>query len=258
MSRRDTIIIAVLVNAGLLLVLFATAWRSDRKKETNEMQIASQMPVEENLDTALLPIDGEELAFSSPTNPVGASVDSMSMPLSTEALLNQYAGETLNIDTLVSSPDGVVVEEIPMSANTIQVVPAPTAPTITLAPKEESKGENVISVTVKKGDVLERIARANGTSVAAIMKASNITSTNLKIGQVLKVPSKGKSASVAPASTSAPASSTAQEYYVVKEGDNPWLIATRNHVKLDDLLRMNGIDEQKAKKLRPGDKLRIR
>jgi peptidoglycan DL-endopeptidase LytF len=111
----------------------------------------------------------------------------------------------------------------------------------------------MILVTVKKGDVLEKIAKAHQTSVTALMKANNLSSTQLKIGQVLKVPAKEGSPPVLSAQPSA-----AMEYYIVKEGDSPWLIATKNHVKVDELLKLNNLDEQKARKLRPGDRLRIR
>ncbi len=103
--------------------------------------------------------------------------------------------------------------------------------------------------------MLEKIAKANQTTVAAIMKANNMSSTQLKIGQVLRIPvgQKGGSSILTPAGTPAQG-----EFYVVKEGDSPWLIASRNKINLEELLRLNNLDEQKAKRLRPGDKLRIR
>jgi LysM repeat protein len=49
-----------------------------------------------------------------------------------------------------------------------------------------------------------------------------------------------------------------QDYYTVKVGDNPWTIAMKHHMKLEELLRMNSLNEEKARKLKPGDRLRIR
>ncbi|ETR79672.1 Membrane-bound lytic murein transglycosylase D precursor [Chlamydia pneumoniae B21] len=49
-----------------------------------------------------------------------------------------------------------------------------------------------------------------------------------------------------------------ENYYIVQEGDSPWTIALRNHIRLDDLLKMNDLDEYKARRLKPGDQLRIR
>jgi hypothetical protein len=49
MSRRDTIIVAVLINAGLLIVLFASALKSNSPREES---IANSPPVaRETLDS---------------------------------------------------------------------------------------------------------------------------------------------------------------------------------------------------------------
>jgi peptidoglycan endopeptidase LytF len=238
MSRRDTIIIAVLVNAALLMILFATAIRSDHSKENSKKNSHIQ------------------LAETSATKPVesSASID----------LLNEFV---TTMPTLVESGQNVLSfeeTEIAMAAPEIEVTQAP--PTLSPVRVEETKPikpkteEHFASVTVKKGDFLEKIAKANNTTVAAIMQANHLSSTQLKVGQVLKIPlgeSKKNSSKSVHSSSSSPSSSEG-EYYVVKEGDSPWLIASRNKIKLEDLLRLNGLDEQKAKRLRPGDKLKIR
>lgn len=216
MSRRDTIIIAVLVNAGLLMVLFATALKSDRKKESAVLQQTVE-PVEialipsPSLAPSLLP----ELAMTS----VPTLAPLAQLPTNLEPLAMQGPVQTVVIDR-------------------------PSAPV-------EKAVQGTVTVVVKKGDVLEKIARTHHTSIAAIMKENQLNSTQLKIGQVLRIPGV-KSESIA---TQAPSTS---EYYVVKEGDNPWLIASKNHVKLEELLKVNGLDEQSARRLRPGDRLKIR
>ncbi|HSX13751.1 MAG TPA: LysM domain-containing protein [Chlamydiales bacterium] len=48
------------------------------------------------------------------------------------------------------------------------------------------------------------------------------------------------------------------EYYIVKVGDNPWGIAMKHHMKLEELLKLNQLNEEKARKLKPGDRLRTR
>jgi len=225
MSRRDTIIIAVLVNAGLLLVLFVTAIRSDKGSSVQEPQIVQS-----------------EISLPKPVGPDPSSTRQEEETI--DALLNQYAA----VPTLDSkSPEELSLTGELATSFPVEEELAPLRPT----PSSES---NYISVTVKKGDALEKIARHNGSTVSAIMNANNLSSTQLKIGQVLKVPSKGGSTF----SPTAPSSQGESEYYVVKEGDSPWLIASKNHIKLDDLLRLNQLDEQKAKRLHPGDRLRIR
>jgi len=52
-------------------------------------------------------------------------------------------------------------------------------------------GEKVYSV--KSGDNLMRIARANGVSVNALRAANNLKTDQIKVGQKLKIPSKGES-----------------------------------------------------------------
>ena len=106
-------------------------------------------------------------------------------------------------------------------------------------------------VAVEKGDVLEKIARNHGVSVDEIMKLNSLSNSRLQIGQELKLPS-GK----APKKENV-IKKDEGKYYVVKGGDSPWTIAQENGMQVDELLKLNKIDEEKAKRLRPGDRLRI-
>lgn len=244
MSRRDTIIIAILVNAGLLLILFATAMRSGDKKKENVVEL----------------VEGSKMP----------SKETMSAPVSTEDLLNEYIAATPSTPVIpekgqeelvfIEDPQGVnptlpstldgaslPVATTPLAPSIIQPQPIVAVPT-TAAPIAAVKAEPT-KVTVKKGDYLEKIAKANGTTVQAIMKENHLASTQLKIGQLLKMPSKNSVKEKG---------SLEGDFYVVKAGDSPWQIANRLNIKLDDLLKINNIDEQKAKRLRPGDRLRVR
>lgn len=224
MRRRDTIIIAVLVNAALLMILFATATRPNK---TETKGICPDQLVQN----------------SSPP------------PLSQEELINQFI-------TAVPYLPEVADEEI--------VTTEGSTPPVALHPNESvesaresthppSQSGHFVEVTVKKGDFLEKIAKANHCSVSAIQRANQLTSTQLKIGQVLKIPLAQDTSEHALATTVAPPKTlVAENTYIVKEGDNPWLIASRNHMKVEELLRLNGLDEQKARRLRPGDRLKIR
>ncbi len=214
MSRRDTIIIAVLVNAGLLMILFATALKSDDKKKDKQVsltQLAEAPPV-----VARIP---------------------------EEVVVNQYA--MAGVPTLVT-------EEIPFENFQIPDE-QPAEPKPVMLPADVY----CVNVTVKKGDFLERIAKANNATVSSIMAENKLSSTQLKVGQVLRVPVRQKPTE-APSSSPALSPSVTEEYYVVKEGDNPWLIASKNHVSVSELLRINSLDDQKARRLRPGDRLKIR
>jgi len=81
----------------------------------------------------------------------------------------------------------------------------------------------------------------------------------LRIGQVLKIPPKTAIISTASSPASPPSQSAAStpKHYIVKNGDNPWTIAVKNHMKVEDLLKLNNLDQEKARKLKPGDKLII-
>ncbi len=233
MSRRDTLIIAVLVNAGLLMVLFATALKSDRKKiHYAEDQVVTEIAMEPSCAEISMPSKISESSGLPPTLHLPvleetsvASVPTLTTPSSPASLPSR------------STPPVMPVESLPMA-------PMSSAP---------------MTVTVKKGDVLERIARNNQTTVAALMQENQLTSTQLKIGQVLKLPGQRDQGSKSTPQNITPVVKQNQEdIYVVKEGDSPWVIASKHHLRVEELLRLNGLDEQSARRIRPGQKLKIR
>lgn len=209
MSRRDTIIVAVLINTGLLLILFVTAINT---KEDSLGIFQDPIAMEEkvqNLD--ITPQESESkstaaLAFEKPND------DSQALALKKE--------------TLEEEND---------------------------APLAQAAGD-FVEVSVKRGDVLEKIARSNGVTVSEIMKANSLVDSRLDIGQVLKIPLKKE----APQTALQEENKDDELYYTVRSGDNPWLIAMRNRIDLEELLKINNLDEKKARFLKPGDKLRIR
>lgn len=227
MTRKDTIIAAVLVNAGLLIILFSTALKTDQK--TAPVVVADSPVIE--------PVFKKE-----PPAPAvrGDEVDQ---------ILKQYA-KTAPPEALPNP----FAEDLKSIATSEPATPPAAAPAPKLAPvmPVETIGAGYIDYKVKKGDVLEKIARHHHCSVDQIMKANQMASSYLKIGQVLKIPKKPL-----PAAQPAAPTETAQ-YYTIKNGDNPWTIAVKHHMKLEELLRLNQLDEEKARKLKPGDQLRIR
>ena len=80
-----------------------------------------------------------------------------------------------------------------------------------LTPASSSSGEE--TYTVKSGDTLTKIAKANGTTVKAIESENNLSTTKIKVGQKLKIPAKAEvaapvSAPVAPALVPPPQGTT--------------------------------------------------
>jgi LysM repeat protein len=117
----------------------------------------------------------------------------------------------------------------------------------------------VATYIVKKGDSLDKIAKAHHTTVDEIIKLNQLPSSFLRVGQQLKVPAERTLAAAPKPKPPAPAKEEgAAEYYTVKVGDNPWTIAMKHHMKVEDLLRLNALNEEKARKLKPGDRLRTR
>ena len=114
-----------------------------------------------------------------------------------------------------------------------------------------------MEVTVKTGDYLERIARINGTTVKEVMRINGLENHNLKVGQVLKVPVM-VAQKIEKKEQGMELAEDNGKIYIVKSGDNPWLIAIRHRIPLEDLLKLNDLDEETARKLKPGDKLRVR
>lgn len=226
MSRRDTIVIAVLINAGLLVVLFSTALKSNRGDEIAVTAPYHETPI--STPVTEMPIKPEVVVANSPQDEV-------------DQLLRQFAPPS----TSESGPVAMYTPE-PNKSDFVQDLHAVTTPTPS-APVATAATE----VTVKKGDVLEKIARTHHTTVDEIMRSNHLTTTRLKIGQVLKIQSTKKG--VVPEAVDA-----SHKYYTVKNGDNPWTIAVKNHMKVEELLKLNNLDADKARRLKPGDQLRIK
>lgn len=79
--------------------------------------------------------------------------------------------------------------------------------------------------TVKSGDSLYKIANSFSTTVNAIKSLNNLTTDNLSIGQILKIP----------------ASSSSTNEYIVQNGDSLWKIAQKYNTTVDDLKAINGL-----------------
>lgn len=235
MSRRDTIIIAILVNAGILLVLFAIAMPSKDDKQTITVAGATSEKVEV-VDTALAAVEPAVIQSDK------AVVDEI------DQVLSEWNEQNQSAPALVAEAEAVqAVYPLAEEAKVEETVVA--------------SAEKSVEVVVKKGDALDKIARAHGTTAEEIMTVNHLSSTKLQIGQVLKVPGTAK-VKTAKAKSAAKKSVSKKEIsvdqYVVKTGDNPWTIASKNHMKVEELLKLNDLNQESAKKLRPGDKLKIK
>ncbi|WP_201456351.1 LysM peptidoglycan-binding domain-containing protein [Chlamydia sp. 17-3921] len=228
MNRRDMVITAVLMNAMLLIVLFITSKHSSVKNYAENYQEFSTNKI---------------VQIHSPEEVVEKQI----VQIPAVSVVHPVAKETLAAQFVEEKPIVAVPQPSP-------VIETSETTSLQSKPIQENPKENYTTIVVKKGDFLERIARANQTTVAALMQINDLTSTQLKIGQVIKVPIINRTDNTKESSQI----TSSENYYIVQEGDSPWTIALRNHIRLEELLRLNNLDEQKARRLRPGDQLRIR
>lgn len=243
MTRKDTILIAVVINAGLLAILFTTAVIYDTDKGIEKIELST-------------PLVDQKPAQKDPRSAMIASVTSYPV---------DQVDDSLKYQAAPSQPVVVETENLPPEPIAVQ---ANAADEEELTPREKEllAQDNFVEVVVKRGDVLEKIAKANKSTVAAIKKANNLPNEKLSIGQVLKVPVK-QNVALAETSVKQPEKNESQEkvvegsepvYHVVKSGDNPWKIAKQYNVKYEDILRLNQLDENKARNLKIGDRIRVK
>ena len=247
MSRRDTIIIAALINAGLLIILFVSALKNNSSSDA--LSMASD-PV--------LASPSEFAARAETKAVMGDEVDQVLSQYSQQNPMQSVASTPVTVAPAAetNSTSQSFVDDL--KAITQEPVAVAAAPVQEQAPAQKEAAPAYTEVKVKKGDVLEKIARNHHTTVQEIMKLNKLASTSLKIGQVLKVPSSAVASKTKSAAPVAASGDTSVKYYTVKSGDNPWTIAVKNHIKVEDLLRLNNMNEDKARKLKPGDQIRIR
>lgn len=161
--------------------------------------------------------------------------------------------ENNQIDDLTEHKKETIVYQLPQIHKTKEL----PAPEVVETPDEKI-------VIVKKKDTLEAIAKREKTTVENIIGLNDLKSPLLKIGQSLKIPSQKEPQKIQEVKKAPLATSPAQEknnpekYYTVKVGDNPWTIAMKHHMKVKDLLDLNSLNDKSARKIKPGDKLRVR
>lgn len=224
-SRRDIIFVAVLVNLGLLAVLFMTAVRYDDEGVLNS-NITQEIV---SVDKETMPM--QEIQIANETTPV-PPINPLGSPLPTPKDEDFAA---------------IPVTETQVTEKTLEQNSAKN--TIT-------SNKSYVEVTVKKGDFLEKIAKNNNSSIEEIKKVNNLPNDRLNVGQVLRVPQ-----NVSKTNTVAKSNKIENEeavYYVIKNGDNPWKVARQFGVRYEDILKLNSLNEEKARNLKIGDTIRVK
>lgn len=123
-----------------------------------------------------------------------------------------------------------------------------------------SGSSRTVTYTVVRGDTLSKIARKYGVTVDQIKKWNSLKGTNLRIGQKLKIQTRGgggssaSSGSSSSSSSSSASSSSGSTTYTVKSGDTLGGIAQKYHTTVSALKKANGL---RGNTIKVGQKLKI-
>jgi peptidoglycan endopeptidase LytF len=251
MNRREIIVVVAIVNIALLSLLFVTAQRVDAPL-TQSLTVTPQAheTIQVTPSIAAVPAAAQPAVVSDiPVDEVDSVLRDFAAAVAASHHKQPAASSlSLAVTNITQQPSSE-----PSSSNSVR-----------------AKEESLLSyneVVVKRGDFLERIARQQGSTIEAIKQANHLTSDHLKVGQILRIPAVAKADKVelpvvatAPVDKPATLIATSEEYqmYRVKSGDSPWKIAKQFQVDVEYLLRLNNLDEDSARNLKPGDTIRVR
>ena len=96
-----------------------------------------------------------------------------------------------------------------------------------LIKKNPKENTNVTTYTVKAGDTLYSIARRYDTTVNKLTTLNNLSSSNLSIGQIIKIPTSTQN--------------TTEQSYIVKSGDNLYSIANKFNTTVSKIINRNNL-----------------
>ena len=101
---------------------------------------------------------------------------------------------------------------------------------------------NFVSYAVQKGDNLYSIAKRFGITVDTIVKDNGLKSTNLSIGQVLKIRTVSATDVIVEECYGEPYEPPSQDItYIVKKGDSLYSIAKANNTTVDSIKKKNNL-----------------
>ena len=189
---------------GLTALLMQGCKREQTEAENNQPTVDTNLPpavdtnlppaVATNLPPALPPV----ATPTPPAVPEGAATEYVVVKGDTFSGIAKKFG--VSVKAIEAANPGVEPTKLKVgqklsipaaSGNT-----AASAPTGMTSPGAAGGGE---IYTVKSGDTLSRIAKTYGTTVKAIESENNLTTTQIKVGQKLKIPAKAEASAPAPA-----------------------------------------------------------
>jgi LysM repeat protein len=143
-----------------------------------------------------------------PVEPVAPAAGSEYVIVKGDTLAKIAKKNGVTLKTLEAANPGVVPTKLKVGQKLVLPaggsVSADSATSATAVAGGDTGGA---TYTVKSGDTLTKIAKRNGTTVKAIEAANGLSTTKIKVGQKLKIPSKGEAAA-APAALAPVADTT--------------------------------------------------
>jgi membrane-bound lytic murein transglycosylase D len=108
-----------------------------------------------------------------------------------------------------------------------------------------------VTYRVVPGDTLFSIAQRFGTTAEALREANRLKDTALRPGNQLTIPGRTEiaGAAIPRAPGRVVVSSAIPRVYAVQKGDNPWSIARKFNVALEELLAWNGLETDSVLKI---------
>jgi membrane-bound lytic murein transglycosylase D len=182
------------------------------------------------------------------------------------------------IDDYIAIEDTVYLykDSIYLNSKSLTYKPSESSPG-NYAPATQPSGSEKLLYTIKSGDAVGLIASWYNVGIAELKAWNGMYSNNIRAGKklVVYVPkeklnyysgvdnmskaAKQKRNGINPDSgkkIQAPLDSN-YEYYTVKSGDNPWIIANKfSGISVNEILKLNGITN--ASSLQVGQKIKIR
>lgn len=239
MNRKEVIAVTVIINVILLSVLFFMASRIDDEIAPSP-EIASVPIYEKLLETK----ESSVTLAAKPRTVQETPVDEV------DTVLRDFAAAVA-----ASHQQKITKVEEPVPHLPPQVPNPPSPPVAPIKNASYPSSQNMVEIIVKRGDFLQKIANQNGSTVEAIKMANNLKNDQLKVGQVLRIPLISRPETIAMAAPRL--SENTPGTYKVKSGDSPWKIAKQFNVNAEEILRLNNLDENTAKNLKPGDVIRV-
>ena len=106
---------------------------------------------------------------------------------------------------------------------------------------------------VRRGDNLWAIAKKYGTTVNQIQALNGLSTTNLSVGQELKIKEATDADSATVSNKLSDIDTSSLRAYVVKQGDSAYTIAQQNNTSLDRVLQLNNLSKRST--IYPGQTL---